>query len=300
MTQPRPLTRRRFLTISAMALALPARAEPIRWQAQAMGAQAEVTLHAPAPLAEQAIQAVQQEIARGEALFSLYDSASALVRLNRDGRLPNPDPTFCTLLRQCDKAHHLTGGAFDPTVQPLWQALATGGDTDAARTLIGWPRVSISADQITLAPGQALSLNGIAQGYVTDRVAARLRTLGLGRVLVNIGEFSALGGPWHLGIADPEWGLVATRTLTDRAIATSSSRATLVGGHSHILGRTAPLWSSVSVETNSAALADALSTGFALMPENAIHTVLPRLPGSTRVLLVTFEGETRVLYPRTA
>ena len=40
----------------------------------------------------------------------------------------------------------------------------------------------------------ALTLNGIAQGYIADRVVALLRAEGLSDVLVNTGELRALGG----------------------------------------------------------------------------------------------------------
>ena len=76
--------------------------------------------------------------------------------------------------------HRATGGAFDPSVQPLWQALARGGDVEAARALTGWERVTIGQD-ITLAPGQALTFNGIAQGFATDVVTDLLASRGFGR-----------------------------------------------------------------------------------------------------------------------
>lgn len=289
------MNRRRFLAISAAALALPARAEPIRWTGRALGAEATLTLHAPAAQAQAAIAAVQAELTHIEALFSLYGPASHLSRLNAEGRLPDPHSDLLDLLRHADTAHRWTGGAFDPTVQPLWQALATGGNTHAAKRLIGWDRVRISEHEITLSPGQALTLNGIAQGYATDRIAARLRTLKMHRVLVNIGEYAAVGGPWRLGIADPAQGLIATRTLHDRAIATSSAHATLVGGHSHLLGPHAPLWSTVSVEANNATLADALSTGFSLMNEATIRATLAQLPEQVSVLLADEHGERRMI-----
>ncbi len=40
----------------------------------------------------------------------------------------------------------------------------------------------------------ALTLNGIGQGYVADRVAALLEAEGLTDILIDTGEFRALGG----------------------------------------------------------------------------------------------------------
>ncbi|MEZ5675824.1 thiamine biosynthesis lipoprotein [Thalassovita litoralis] len=291
---PRPtLTRRRFLVISAAALALPARAEPIRWQGTALGADATLTLHAPAPLAHQAIAIVQQELIRAEAQFSLYKPGSALSQLNATGRLDHPDPDFVALLRQVDAVHTTTSGAFDPTVQPLWQALASGADPATVRHLIGWNRVRVTDTQIRLAPGQSLTLNGIAQGFVTDRIATRLRGLGLTRVLVNIGEFAAIGGPFRMGVTDPRHGQVHTQILQNRAIATSAPAATLLRGHPHILNpqdsENNTDWSSVTVTAPHAGLADALSTAFCLMSPQNIRATLPHHP-QTSALLATDSG----------
>ena len=288
------MTRRRFLTISAAACATPVTAAPQRWRGYAMGAEIGLTLDAPAAVARPAIRQVRALLSGCERLFSLYDPESSLSRLNRDGLLPQPVPEFHSLLRRCDAFHHLTRGQFDPTVQPLWSALSTGGDAVAARAKIGWDRVSVSPQEITLGAGQQLTLNGIAQGFATDLVAQALRSAGLTRVLVNIGEFHAGGRPWHLGISDPVHGLVATRRLTDRAIATSSPGAQPLGQEAtHILnpkGAQAPRWSSVSVEAADATSADALSTAFCHMPKPAIARALQAAVGTPSALCVGHDG----------
>ncbi|WP_319824440.1 FAD:protein FMN transferase [Thalassovita sp.] len=293
------ITRRRLLAISAACLACPATAAPVRWQGRALGAEAHLTFHAPEKLALAALRAVRQEIATAEALFSLFTPVSALSLLNAQGALHQPAPDFTALMTLAGTAHHLTGGAFDPTIQPLWQALTRGTDIAAAAALIGWDHVHVSADRITLGKGQQLSLNGIAQGYITDMVARRLRALGLHKVLVNIGEFAAIGGPWRLGISDPEFGLVGTRILSDRAIATSSARATTLRGRSHILdpgpGGNGPLWSTASVEADSATLADALSTAFILLPLPRIQHIVATAPERLNVVLAGFDGQIHTL-----
>ena len=69
------------------------------------------------------------------------------------------------------------------------------------------------------------------------------------------------------GYVLPVHGAVGHRTLTNRAIATSSPGALMLGTRGHIQapdGRP-PLWSTVSVEADSATLADALSTAAVFM-----------------------------------
>ena len=152
-----------------------------------------------------------------ERLFSLYDPGSDLARLNRLGRLTNPAPDFLELLRLSDIVHRASDGAFDPSVQPLWRALAQGAEPASlsdARTRVGWSRVAFDKLAVRfLRPGMALTFNGIAQGFATDRVASVLRAQGFTDTLVNLGEFRAGAGSWRVGISDPVAGLVATRRL---------------------------------------------------------------------------------------
>ncbi len=292
------ISRRRFLSLAAAAVATPACAAPVRWQGVAFGADVSLTIHAPRTQADPALHAVRALLRRIETLFSLFDPASDLVALNQSGVLAHPAPEFIEILALVNHVHRATKGVFDPTIQPVWQALARQEPAAQARRLIGWDRVQRTSSRLVLGAGQALTLNGIAQGYATDLVADALRARGFDQVLVNIGEFSGVGGPWHLGISDPGFGIVATRTLTGRAIATSSPAALTLGkGQRHILGPSGqrPLWSTVSVSADRAAIADAASTAFCLMPVAAIRRALAKLPGAPDATLVDATGQTLLL-----
>ena len=282
--------RRRFLAITAAAVAVPHAGQAATWQGRAFGGDIAITIHGPRDIADHAMAKARSIVSDMERLFSLYDPDSALMRLNRTGTLIAPDPRFVALMQAADTAHRLTGGLFDPTIQPLWQALATGGDIPAARALIGWDRVTIATAGITLGPGQALTLNGIAQGYATDQVTEAFKALGLRDVLVNIGEYRGLGGPWRLGLADPTFGLLGQHTLRDGAIATSSPAALALGDGTHILHPThRPLWSTVSVAARTATLADALSTALCLAPRDQV-AALADDPDVDRIRLVDTSG----------
>lgn len=297
------ITRRRFLTITAATIASTANADanatPLRWQGHALGAQTSLTIHAPRPKAERALRDIRQLLMRVESLFSLYEPASQLSRLNAAGFLDAPDPALVKLLHLAGRVHAATEGLFDPTIQPLWQALATGKDPASARSKVDWNRVSVRPARIILGAQQALTLNGIAQGYATDMAVQILRKAGLQKVLVNIGEFAALGGPFTLGISDPVQGLVDTARLTNRAIATSSPAAMqLAHGQTHILHPAAdllPQWSTVSVEADSAGIADAASTAFCLMSAPQVQRSLRQLAGTPRAMLINTAGEIRRL-----
>jgi thiamine biosynthesis lipoprotein len=283
------IRRRRFLQIMAAAAALPVRAGAgARWQGQALGADCDVLLAGPG--AEAALAGIPPLLERVEAAFSLYRE-SELTRLNRTGQL-EPSAIFAEMLPLCDRLHGLTDGAFDPSVQPVWQALRDGRDPVAARAMVGWSRVSRRDGGVQLAPGQALTFNGVAQGFASDLVRDHLARQGFDRALVNMGEYAALGGPFRLGIADPVAGELAEWHLRGTAMALSAPGATLIGGAPHIQhpqGR-APLWSSVAVEADSAALADGLSTALVFLDRAAIADLKSRLQGLHRVALVDRAG----------
>lgn len=307
------LSRRRLLSISAATLAsaaLPARGHGLtQWRGVALGADASITL--AHPQAENIIARARAEIERLEGVFSLHQPGSALVRLNAAGDLRDPPFELLECLGQCARLHAATGGAFDPTVQPLWALYARhyadgtySGPPDStaraealART--GWQRVRYDPGAIRLAPGMALTLNGIAQGYIADRVASLLRGMGLDHVLVNTGEFVALGddprgGPWQIGIRDGDELLPGQVALQGGALATSAPHGIsfdTAGQASHILdpltGHAAPArWKLVTVTAPQAWLADGLSTAFCLMTRDRIDAALAAFPQSALAAIV--------------
>lgn len=288
------MKRRRFLMIAAtLAMARQARAERTVWQADALGGKVSVDLQGTRALAADTIRTIAAIIEEVEAAASLFRADSAVSRLNTAGRLDGPPPALLDLMALSDRLHRETAGAFDPTVQALWKALAERRDTAAARASIGWGRVN-RHDTITLAPDQMLTFNGLAQGYAADRVRSVLFKAGYSQVLVDMGEFAAIGGPFRLGVEDPTLGVISTLPLENAAVATSSPAAMRLGDQAfHILGThdEQPLWSTVSVVADSAAIADGLSTAFCLMPREAIRATLARMPEVTGVTAVSLDSE---------
>jgi thiamine biosynthesis lipoprotein len=276
------LSRRRFLTLASAACLAAGHAGAYEWRGTALGARARILLDHPQAAALSA--AARAEISRLEDVFSLYRTGSALSRLNRDGRLAAPPFELLDCLALARRVHRATDGAFDPTVQPVWAALAEGHlsprgpDPErlaAARASVGFDQVRFDAGSVRLGPGQALTLNGIAQGIIADRVADLMRDEGIDDVLIDTGEMIGLGD-WPARIS----GTDAQVALRNRALATSATRGTVLDGAGkvgHILrpgGGTVPA-RQVSVSAPRAGLADALSTGLCLVPgrEAAEHIV---------------------------
>jgi thiamine biosynthesis lipoprotein len=228
-----------------------------------------------------------------EHLFSLYDPTSALSQLNNTGHMIHPDPRFTGLMLAADHGYHQTHGLFDPTIQPLWQALATGSETTQAAAAIGWNRVQHNAREIRLDRAQALTFNGIAQGFATDMITDHLTKLGMTETLVNIGEYRAIGGPFQLGLRDPQHGHLGTRTITNTAIATSSPA--MPDAAQHIIHpHQSARWSTVSVEAASATVADYLSTALCLAPRDQIAEIAKN-PDIHRITFVDFDGNLTTL-----
>ncbi len=271
-------TRRRFLAISAAAVAFPSLsfAEPVyTWQGIALGARA--TLRLAHPDAKAISARVATEISRLEDIFSLYRSQSALMQLNRAGVLHAPPFELLECLSLAGGVHAASGGRFDPTVQPLWAcyaeasaqgALPDDGTRSKAHALTGWEWVKFNSTTISMRQGMSLTLNGIAQGYIADRVADMLSAEGLTNILIDTGEFRALGthpdGPaWPVKLAAGGKVPLATRALaTSAPLGTTFDENAQVG---HILDpRTGlpsrTIWREITVSAKSAALADALST----------------------------------------
>ncbi len=285
------LSRRRFLTIAAGSAAVAAvagvegaRAQGLyRWRGSALGAEAEMLL--PVRGAGPAIDAALTEIERLEAILSLYRPNSALSRLNRHGRLDAPPPELVEVLAHGASVSRITGGVFDVTVQPLWELYAATPAPDLrtvadALARVNWRAVEVSPAAIRFRrAGMRATLNGIAQGYVSDRIADLLRARGYDHVLVDIGEVRALGPhpsgrPWQVS---PGRG-VEPLEIAGGALATSAPVAG--DGLRHLFdpasGRRGGQWRSVTAAAATAMHADALSTALALMDGAAAASAFQR------------------------
>jgi thiamine biosynthesis lipoprotein len=322
------VTRRRTLSLLAatagLALAGPAAAKtpaPTRWQGSVLGARAQMLIHGlDERRAQRLIDIALAEVRRLERIFSLYQAESALVRLNRDGRLDHPPLELVALLDRARFWSAWSGGAFDVTVQPLWalyrdhfatsRASPAGPPLraiEATRRLVDYRAIEIERDRVAFArPGMAVTLNGIAQGYITDRVAKLLRGEGLEQVLIDLGEIWALGSapgnlPWRVGLVEPSQ---AGRTLEiiDRAVATSAPAGTLFdqsGRFHHLIdpatGRSSRGLRSVTVVARHATDADALST--ALIVGGRDCGALNETPGTIeQILMDGVEIHTPLIY----
>ena len=311
------LGRRRTLSILAAASTLSslrtawatsATPQAYTWEGTALGAKASLTLYdVNRGEGRQLVEQVGNELERLENIFSLYRMDSTISILNDKGYVDNPPLDLVRVMSAANAASEATRGAFDVTVQPLWNmyaghfssgdAKSTGPESDvvdAARELIGYEDVDIDSTAISFKkPGMSITLNGIAQGYITDRVADLLYAKGLRHVLIDLGEIRALdkhpsGRPWIIGLEDPAnlGGITNKVDIDNQAVATSAGSSTHFdnkGAHHHIFdprsGRSNNIYSSISVVGERASLADALSTGLYNLDPSQARDVLGQFPG---------------------
>lgn len=315
-TMAEAISRRRVFRIMAAGAGLPlvlngtpafSHPEPVIWRGHALGAPTTLILNHPdRDHAQSLVRQVVAEVNRLEDVFSLYRANSALCELNRVGALAFPPQELVDLLAVCRSVWEETGGVFDPTVQPLWKLYAehfsrsganpSGPDRSAlesAGSLVGFQHVSFNAHRIALSKrGMAMTLNGIAQGHVTDRIVALLRAGGVDSSLVDMGEVRAIGAkpdgaPWKIGISENQSDTDVDHSVfvTNKAVATSSSnglhfdRARHWG---HIIspdgGPTVQHYRRMTVIGPDATRADAFSTAFTLMETAKIQKVLKLNP----------------------
>ncbi|GLQ05174.1 FAD:protein FMN transferase [Sneathiella chinensis] len=318
-------SRRSFLIMasaSCAAAALPFSGamakEPIRWTGAALGAEGMIELHHPDPVKARSVLALcEQEIERLENLFSLYRPHSSVSKLNGSGALDNPDFQLLELLSSAQSFAAQTDGVFDVTVQPLWQFYAdyfaqsgngkkepSWEEIQPVLKMVGYKDLLLSPSRIEFRkPGMAITLNGIAQGYITDHIKSVLQSAGFKHVLLSLGEVAAIGPksdghPWRVGLEAGEGdGGIATSIipLMDQAVATSGTYASPFAGQNsanHLLNPKTGGWStaegSISVVSKSAMIADMYSTALSLMTGKERARLLA---GSEQVDAVYFSSQ---------
>lgn len=319
-------SRRRFLRICAASAALgtvgskASASEPVTstWRGMAFGGLASIELrHSDHARVRRVLPMVMAEIERLESIMSLYRADSALVHLNRQGHLGAAPADLVSVLSRARALGDLSRGRFDVSVQPLWQVYAehfsasrpdpAGPAPDLVRRRaesVDYQSLEIEASAVRLArPGMAVTLNGIAQGYITDRIVDLLKNEGFEHVLADLGELRAHGKagdnrPWRAVIKSPLFGPEdeIQIELGNQALATSGSygfRFDAAGRFHHLFdprsGTCPQRYASVSVLAPDATTADALATACNLLPPDAIGGLL-RDAGATRAIIIMPDG----------
>lgn len=243
------------------------------------------------------IQSMLKEI---DQALSLWQDSSWISRWNRGETIPIPFyASEC--LRLALDVGNLTQGAYDPTMLPLSRFWGFGDSLfeapglvrpehiDSLKNMVGF-KTCLNLDSLPFVhrkcKGTLLDLNGIAQGYSVDLLAALLDRNGVNDYMIELGgEVRAKGKnpsakDWQIGIDKPKDGVTNDRplqavvALQNAALATSGTYRKYYERdgkrYSHVLdpatGRpVAHQLLSVSVMHPSCAMADGLATALMVM-----------------------------------
>jgi FAD:protein FMN transferase len=235
----------------------------------------------------QAIAACLGQMANLEAVLSRHQPESQLSRLNREGQLQDASPILTHVLGEAAQFSAMTGGAFDVSVKPLvdlYQEVNGLPTKDAIQNVlprVGYQQIVVDENNVSFSqPNMAITLDGIAKGYIVDQGLAVLQNHGFGDILVEAGgDLSTSGAksarPWQIGIQSPRENgtrYMHTFSVANQAVATSGDYMQPytddLTAH-HIIdprtGYSVPELASATVVAASGIQADALATALMVM-----------------------------------
>ena len=195
-------------------------------------------------------------------------------------------------------------GIYDVTVQPVidlfrahrnpsGELTLDDSELRAARALVGRRGLQVSGADLSFArSGMGITLDGIAKGYIADRVSAVLTSAGVKNHLVNAGGdimasgHKSPGVPWRVAVQSPTGPAYAGElSLSGKAIATSGSYEIYYDAsrrHHHLINPASgfsPAVGSVSVVAGTAMEADILATALSILPPSDALKLVQGLPG---------------------
>ena len=262
--------------------------------------------------AQSAMHQAFEAISRMAPTFDRYRSGGALYELNSTGKLNHIPPDLSQVLSLCDQVHRTSGGAFDITVAPIVDAyqnsfrtnksLPQSKQLEQALSALGGFEHQNGKARLTK-ENAAITLDGVAKGFLVDTGMAALKLAGVSHALINAGgDVAAMGNradgkAWRVGVADPA---DKTQTkeiihLTNAAVATSGNYEIYFDQEKlfhHIIdpstGASPKTEVSASVKAPSAALADALSTACFVMEPGMAVRYLEARPGIDGLMLTRY------------
>jgi thiamine biosynthesis lipoprotein len=251
---------------------------------------------------EEAISKAFAEILRVESVFSAYDAASEISKINRltKGEELKISAEAFYLIDKAMAYSDRTGGAFDITVKPLidiWAKAKADGkvpseiEIKSAMEKVGSSAIILDKSRFSIVfakPGMAIDLGGVAKGYAVDRAIKTLKESGIKSAIVHAGgDMYCLGSrsgdkSWKVGIQHPrnERAITYELEVKNKSVDTSGDyeRYFTIGEkrYSHIIDpRTGmPIGDdvvSVTVVADDPAIGDIYSTALSILGEDGLR-----------------------------
>lgn len=249
-----------------------------RFAHEAMACTFEIALCSDdARYAEQAAHAAFVEIDRLERELSRFVATSDIARINalHPGQTLQIGADALDCLRLAEQICRDTAGAFDVTYAGRIESPASSASAPTALLEIDSAHRCVRVH----AAGVRVDLGGIGKGFAVDHAAEILKEWSISAALIHSGQSSlyALGSPepskpWCIAIRDPlDYSKIHGHVeLRDASL--SGSGRKLHGDHIIDPRTQTPAVTKIAAwaVAPSAALADALSTAFMIMPAEAI------------------------------
>ena len=268
-------------------------AKKANWAGSVLGVPSKIELHSNSTdLNNHMVEEIERLVVKYENIFYLQNEQSEICSLNKNKFLANPSSEIRNVIEKSKFISSQTIGAFDITVQPLWELyfehFILKNNTnppdplkiETALKRVNWKNVIINNNHIALENDASITLNGIAQGWITDQIKSLLAKNGYSNTLVDFGENYASGlfdrkRPWNILIKGENTARVVE--LTNKAVATSAGYGTSFVPNSkyhHIFntrdGSSSNNFRAVSIISDKAWLSDSISTASLSMSEKEI------------------------------
>ena len=192
--------------------------------------------------ASDAIYSTFELCADYESLISATQEISDVYKINAaGGNAVECDPATVELLKMGIKYGDLSDGKFDVTlgqVTDLWDFHAeepkvpSAPDVSRALKAVGYQQIRIDGNKVSMEnPDGKINLGGIGKGYIADRAAEHLESLGVTSAIVNFGGNIVVigdkdGDAFKIGIKDPnsESGeILGAVSVCDATVVTSGT-----------------------------------------------------------------------------
>lgn len=270
----------------------------------AMATMFEIIISAEDPqYARQAAQAAFAELDRLERELSRFIENSDISRINalKPGQRVSVGPDTFHCLEISERLYQETDGVFDVTIGTLvanWRATKPLLEPvpEPVQPFSGVRQLELSlSDHAAAIHGNAviIDLGGVGKGYAVDQMANLLREWGLERALIHGGTSSALAQEPPCG--QPGWPITLhhpknEQTLLKLALKNQSLSGSGIRKGQHIInpktGHPVSDRLAAWALAPTAAVSDALSTTFMIMPLAAIRRYCERHP-TVAALVIT-------------
>lgn len=293
----------------------PYRSTPLIRNVFAMNTYNTFTVYDDVP--EAVLQSAESRLEKLENLWSVTDEKSEIYAVNHaNGQPVIISESTADLLRFALKMSDETDGSLDITTYPLLKAwgFTTNSyqvptDEQIAQLLsyIGYDKVILSGNSVTLLPGMEIDFGAVGKGYACDLVTQEMKAQGVTSAIISLGgNIGAIGSKpdgtdWKISLRHPiNDDSLGILSLSDVSVVTSGAYERYFDDkdgkrYGHILNPSTgkPAESdlvSVTVIGKEGKICDALSTAFYVMGRSAAEEYY-REHVDIELLLFTEDGE---------